>query len=210
MEVLLKILVILGICLILGFITLLFSKITLCLKLSKESGKKTILNFEISIFGKTVNIKNKKKTHVKKKEESKKEPYDDMGFFEKTKLWYNNFLIFKEVYKKNSAKIRRTIHATKIHLDLSFGTGDAAKTGILTGAVWTGIYNVVAFISRFIRITEPKINVNPEFNARLCSFTGECIIKARVVNLIRVVVNIGISYYFTRKKYKNIKRKGGE
>lgn len=204
MEVLKWILFILGICLALGLVTILLAKITVKLNFLKHRGKKPTVSFEILIFGKPFKkqMVKMKKSRAKKQEESKEESCDDISFLKKTKLWYNNFLIFKDVYKKNSAKIRKTINATKIHFNLEFGTGDAAKTGILTGAVWAGIYNVISFISRLIRITEPKINVSPEFNQRLCSFDGECIIKARVVNLIRVILSVGISYYFVSKKYK--------
>lgn len=204
MEVLKWVLIILGICLALGLVTILLAKITVKLNFLKQRGKKPTVSFEVLIFGKPFKkqMVKMKKSRVKKQEESKEESCDDISFLKKTKLWYNNFLIFKDVYKKNSTKIRKTINATKIHFNIEFGTGDAAKTGILTGAVWAGIYNVISFISRLIRITEPKVNVSPEFNQRLCSFDGECIIKARVVNLIRVILSVGISYYFVSKKYK--------
>ena len=99
--------------------------------------------------------------------------------------------------------------AKKINLHINFGTGDAAHTGILTGAVWAGIYNVIAFISSVIRIAEPEINIIPAYNEKLCTLKAECIINTRVVNLINAVAGIGISYLIFKRKQKS-KIKGGD
>ena len=92
-----------------------------------------------------------------------------------------------------------------MHID--FGFGDAMTTGILTGALWTGIYNVISFIASVITIAEPNINIVPSYNQNKCSVKLECIITSRLANLIAVAVSLGISYLKFVRKQKTIKKK---
>lgn len=172
----------------------LFVKVKVIINFSKQKGDVFNISASLYLFGgllkKQISLDKKKDNSPEDK--SKKET--ELKFFEKVKKYYGDFLKFKTVYKENSKRIRKTIYAEKICLDIKFGLGDAAKTGIATGCVWAGIYNVIAFISKVIRIKEPKINVTPEYNELTCTLAGECIITARPVNLIITASGLYKSY----------------
>ena len=175
---------------------ILFVRAKLVFSFKKQKGEDAVMSFQLRLFGGLI-----KKNISFNKKEDKPTNYQnekELKFFEKVKKYYNNFLDFKAVYGENSKKIRKTVYAEKIHLDISFGLGDAAKTGIATGSAWAGIYNVVAFVSKVIRIKEPNITLTPEYNEFTCNASGECIITARPVNLI-------ITAYGIYKSYKKIK-----
>lgn len=192
-------------------IILLFSKITLSFNAEKKKGKEFKTYFEVCFFGGLVKLKKSvkgKKANKKLIEDSLKKSEivkEDTSFIQKVKRAYKTFCAFKYAYKNNSGKIRKAVFAKKINLHINFGTGNAATTGILTGALWSGIYNVVSFISSVITITEPNINVIPNYNEEECSVNLKCIITSRLVNLIVAAAGIGISYLkFIRKNNKEI------
>ena len=172
----------------------LFVKIKVVINFKKQKDEDFIVNIRLHFFGGLFKreVPTKQKSDKGKKDKSEEKP--ELKFFEKVKKYYGDFLKFKTVYKENNKKIRKTVYAEKIHLDINFGLGDAAKTGIATGCVWAGIYNVIAFISKVIRIKEPKINVTPMYNDLSCEAGGECIITARPVNLIITAFGLYKSY----------------
>lgn len=188
---------------------LLFSKITVSIKAEKEHGQKLKTNLELT-FGsgwlkKNINLKQKQKSKKKSNPNSEEKKEDDTKFIDKVKKCYKVFCGFKYAYQKNSHKVHRAVFAKKINLYINFGTGNAAHTGILTGALWAGIYNIISFVSAVITIAQPKIDVVPVYNEKKCSVVCECIINTRLVNLINAVVSIGISYLIFTRKQKNIK-----
>lgn len=189
----------------LTFIFLLFTKARIYLSFGKKKEQKFKISVSLSLLGGLIkrDLPLESKGSPKDKAQGEaKEKEDELKFFDKVKKHYGTFLDYKEIYEKNFHKIHRSIHAEKTELNLSFGTGDAASTGIATGAVWAGIYNVVAFVSRIIRITEPRIAVTPLYNELRCEFDGKCIISARIVNLILLMVSIGIKIRKINKKEK--------
>ena len=185
-------------------ILLLFSKITLSFNAEKSKGQKLKTYFKIQFFGGLFSIKKSVKKDVKKLQKKTSDiiKEDDIGFFEKVKKAYRTFCAFKYAYRNNSSKIKKAVYAKDINLHIDFGFGDAMTTGILTGVLWTGIYNVISFVSSVITIAEPNINVIPNYNQDKCSVRLECIITSRLVNLIAVAVSVGISYLKFKRKEK--------
>ena len=196
---------------------LLFSKVNFSLNLEKKQGEKPVAYFELSFFRGLIRIKKILKTKNNKKKPNKKDHLlkdreslkdEDSSFLKKVKDAYQIFCAFKHAYKKNSHKLRKAIYAKKINLHINYGSGNAASTGIITGAIWAGIYNVISFISSVITIAQPKINLVPNYTEKQCSTKCECIITSRLANLIGAVLSMGISYLaFKRKNKKKIKNK---
>lgn len=199
MEFLKWILIILGLLVLALVIASFFVKVRVIFDFSKKSGKKLKTSFDITVCGFSIGSKAKKRTekHLSKEDS---QPEADVSFFDKVKNYYGLFLDFKDTYKKNSRKIRRTVYIESLCLNVRFGLGEAAKTGMATGGVWAGIYNVIAFAARIFTISEPRVEVTPLYNELKCELDGECIISARMANLIVALVSVGISYYFISKK----------
>ena len=203
--------------LLLFIIIILFVKTDVIVKVEKQKGKKLKLTLSLVLFGglikknisltKTKNKKALARMHDKVPESGAEE---DTKFFKKLKKYYKSFLAFKKAYSKNSHRLYKSIYAKNIAINVDFGMGDAASTGILTGALWAGIYNVISFVAGIIRICKPEVQVNPDFNSEHLSLSAECIISTRLANLMFAVVSIGISYLrLIRKSNKKIK-KGGD
>lgn len=203
--------------LLLFIIVILFVKTDVIVKAEKQSGQKIKLTLSLVLFGglikKNISLtKDKSKKALARMHDKVPEPEaeENIKFFEKVKKYYKSFLAFKKAYRKNSHRLYKSIYAKKIVMNVDFGMGDAASTGFLTGALWAGIYNVISFVSRIIRICEPQVQVNPDFNSEHLSLSAECIISTRLANLMFAVVSIGISYFkLIRKTNKKIK-KGGD
>lgn len=202
MKILVAVLAIILLVLLLLFALGFFIKLRIVLTVKKEAGKKLKHNikYEVSVFGLKKELKFG--NSGKKKQEKTEENTEDSKFMNRVKNYYSLFCDFKDIYTKKSHIVYKKLRAEKIYLAVDFGYGDAAQTGILTGGVWAGIYNVIALFARVIRINEPQISVTPHYNEEMCAIDGECIISGHVVNLISMVASIGIGYYFATKNKK--------
>jgi hypothetical protein len=78
-------------------------------------------------------------------------------------------------------KFLRKIRIKKLEWHSQFGIGDAAHTGLLTGAAWTIKGGVIGLLSRYMKLqTTPVVTITPEFN-QFCSRTKlQCIFQFRI------------------------------
>ena len=194
--------------LVLFIILCLFVKVRLVFTASKGDEEALGFSVHISLFGgkftrmlfpgKSDPPDHKKDKKTKKKENS--QPEENSGFFQKVSKYYKAFLKIKYTYIKSKPKIRRNISVDRFMLNLKFGMDDAAQTGMATGALWAGVYNVVAFVAGIVRLTEPEITITPDYERQKLEFEFESIMRFRLVNIINVLITLGINYYFINKK----------
>ncbi len=65
------------------------------------------------------------------------------------------------------------------------GVGDAAYTGMLTGAFWTAKGSLLGLISTLMKVkTIPKIMITPEFNRAISQTSFQCMIHFRIGHAI--------------------------
>lgn len=65
------------------------------------------------------------------------------------------------------------------------GVGDAAHTGMITGALWTVKGSVVGMLSNFLRLKEmPVLSVTPHFQMAIIQTRITCIFQFRIGNAI--------------------------
>ncbi len=76
------------------------------------------------------------------------------------------------------------------NLKLALGTGDAAETGILYGAAWIAIGNIMALGASHINIKEPRIAVIPVFNRVQLNIHFSCIITMRLGHIINTGIRV--------------------
>ena len=61
------------------------------------------------------------------------------------------------------------------------GLGDAAHTGMITGAIWAIKGGIIGLISHYIKLKEmPKITVTPHFQAAVIQTEFTCIFQFRI------------------------------
>lgn len=78
-------------------------------------------------------------------------------------------------------KFLKKIHIKKLEWHSQLGIGDAAHTGLITGAAWSIKGGVVGLLSQYMKLKEvPVVTITPEFN-QFCSRTKfQCIFQFRI------------------------------
>lgn len=84
-------------------------------------------------------------------------------------------------------KFMKKITITHFEWHSQIGIGDAAYTGMLTGAAWSIKGGVIAIISSYMKLKSmPILTITPDFN-RICSRTKlQCIFHFRIGNALEV------------------------
>lgn len=83
---------------------------------------------------------------------------------------------------------------------LDFGTGDAAYTGIATGALNAFVYSVISVIHHNTKLRKWSVNINPDFEKTRFDLVFDCICTTRLVHIIRM----GLRAFKVYKKYKSL------
>ena len=104
------------------------------------------------------------------------------------------FKILKEVYSTNKFFIRDRLVLEDTKAYVKFGFGDAAVTGIATGAVWSLLYQILAFLSSIGTVRDHDFDVVPVYNERGFCLNVNGIISFRMINIIRVVLKLVRTY----------------
>jgi hypothetical protein len=82
-------------------------------------------------------------------------------------------------------KFLKTIRIKKFEWHTMVGLGDAASTGVLTGAVWTIKGGILALLSHYMRMTaKPNYSVVPSFQIPASQTFLTCMFKMRIGNAI--------------------------
>lgn len=117
-----------------------------------------------------------------------------------------NVSSLKEKYKKYKKLIDifldsmdKRIRIEKLELDLKYGTGDAATTGMLYGVVWAMISGVYKHLTKFFDLEFPRVNISPDFQNSFFDFKFCGILKVRLVHIINTLYKI---YLFDKEQKK--------
>ncbi len=116
-----------------------------------------------------------------------------------------------EVVRTSKNELLDMLHFVREHLkckifnfEIAFGTGDAAKTGISTGIVWTSGTFLLKIIDSLIGIKNIKMNVYPDFTQKKFEIYLKTILIMSPIHFIIVVKRIKKSISFIKTKFKNI------
>ncbi|MBQ9757980.1 MAG: DUF2953 domain-containing protein [Clostridia bacterium] len=139
-----------------------------------------------------------KKDKGPKKDDGKTE---EEKFFSKVEKIKGKYDEAKEIIDTVLSCAGDRVEFSDIFIRSKFGTGDAASTGMLYGAIWTLIGNVYAFLCRFFNIKFPEVELVPSFNEKAFEIEAEGIIKIRIVHIITAAIR-GFKVYSKHKKQK--------
>lgn len=140
------------------------------------------------------NFRNKKNKYtVKESENSEMTAETFLGKIEKAKRQYNDI---KDIIEAVLDYADGKVEFSDIYIRSRFGTGDAAHTGMICGAIWTLIGNIYAFLCRFLNIEFPEVDLLPAFNEKVFEIEGEGIIRIRLVHIIMC----GFKFLHLRKR----------
>ena len=163
------------------------------------------ITFRSGLIKISLNTEAIKKISGKKKkqetpEEKSEEPHEK--FFDKIRAIKEKYLEIKTVADMFLRCMRYKISFSEFYIHVRYGTGDAASTGALYGAVWALIGNVYSFICRYFYISFPEVNLEPDFNKKMFEPMLRGIITVRPVHIIIAVLR-SLRAYRQHKEQKN-------
>ena len=183
-----------------GFLLLLllyiyFLKISIKFTYSHEY-KEDVLSFEIRAVGgifkfrRKIPILNSSEEPDLNKREEKDGPRPDTskaGRDLTIDQVMNHYAIVKERMKNEKVlkallnKWMERLEITDLKTDMIIGTGEAASTAILNGFIWSVTGNVLAIISRYVKLSKiPKITITPAFHTKIANLNLSGIIRFRL------------------------------
>jgi hypothetical protein len=75
----------------------------------------------------------------------------------------------------------KKVDITQIEWQTVMGTGDAASTGMLTGAVWAVKGSIIGILSHYFRIqNSPNLSVHPHFQLAVTQTSFKCMLQFRI------------------------------
>lgn len=129
------------------------------------------------------------------------------GFMKKIEKIRKRIVQIKDIVAEVCRYLGPRISFEDIWVKSEFGTGDAAKTGIICGAIWSLTGNVYAFLCRFWNIEFPDIQLNPVFERKCFEIEAHGIIKIRPVHIITAIIR-GVKVYDKYKQEKGVENNG--
>ncbi|EOR23801.1 DUF2953 domain-containing protein [Niallia alba] len=119
-------------------------------------------------------IKGKKDTTEETKQYS---PSDLLNFLSNSKELLNHVVQFHRIVRSFLAKLTiRNIEWSSI-----VGLGDAAHTGMVSGAIWAVKGSIIGIISNYMKLRDmPKINIYPHFQGVASETLFSCMIQFRI------------------------------
>ena len=149
--------------------------------------KITFFDEKLGFDLKDLAYKNKSKETVKKEKDNEK-------ILDKIKNYIKTLKILKKVYSKNRFFIRKRLVMENANVYIKFGFGDAAVTGIATGAVWSLLYQMLAFLGCIGTVKDHEFDIVPVYNEAGFCMNVKGIISFRLINIIHVVLRIIWTY----------------
>lgn len=187
--------------LLLGFC--LFVRVRLIFTFDKPRGSKGNFSANIELFGgrfrKSLIAPSADKAPCREAK-PQSEASNDVAFKDKVQKYYQAFVRARYIWLGSKSKVRKNVFAEKIFLDVRFGLDDAAATGLAVGTVWAAVYNVIAFLSSVIRISEPEVEITPLFDDEAIEAKAECILSFTATNIISILLALGFNYFSVNRK----------
>ena len=129
---------------------------------------------------------------------------DTLGAFGRIKNFRKSYDDSKDILAEIFDLVKNRCELSDIYIRIKYGTGEAALTGMIYGAIWAFVGNVYSLLCRFFRVEFPTIELEPVFDGKALEIEAEGIITTKLVHIINAV-------YRSYKLYsKHKKQKGAE
>lgn len=149
--------------------------------------------YETPVFGSDRAKKIKKKKFFKKESGEEKKQQDDRSIFEKIKSSIDLYRDNKEIICILKNYISKRFLIEEYRLKAEAGTGDAFQTGILSGVLWTVTGVITSFILDNFKTLKSHTDIKPVFSEERLYIDFYCIISAKNVHIIIVILLIYIN-----------------
>ena len=137
-----------------------------------------------------LNRKARKKQAGKDVEKTEKEKLDVHNYLSLVKDIKETYNITKDEIKDIAKEIKKEVNFKDVYFDVIFDTGNAAKTGMMTGAVWTGSTLLIKILDEIFGVDKVYVNVTPYFKGKCFNMHIKSILRLKLVNIIIIVLRI--------------------
>ncbi len=185
---------------------LLFAKIKIIFEYKKYPGEKLYKEIKVSV-GFIVLDKFIQKLFQGEPKPGKTKSKEKKDLLSEIKTYTELFKTLKKVYSKNRWYIRKTLKADNIDFHLKFGLGDAAATGVMTGAIWSLLYAILAFLCQIGSVKKHYFEVVPVYTEAGFIFKAGAKVSVRVISAFSLVLRLYFTYRTLRKSKKMINKK---
>ena len=141
-----------------------------------------------------------------KKEKEKKEAEKIEGkdnFIDKAKRLKNNANILSNTFSASKGHIKNAITVKNINLDMKFGLGDAAATGISTGILWGTVYSVFALVCKLFTVNTHNFSIDPIFNKKTVQIRLDGVVYTRLADVLTAAFVIFKNYSKAKKLFED-------
>lgn len=147
-------------------------------------------------FSKT---RGKQSSKPKQKVSNKEYSAEKISPIEKLKNLKKSYNEMKDILNDIFELLKDKAEFSGIYVRVKYGTGDAAITGMIYGAIWSFIGSVYGFLCRFFSIKFPKVELEPQFGGKAFEIEAEGIITTRLVHIIIAAIR-SLKNILKRKK----------
>ena len=163
------------------------------------SGNK--LKLQIVLWKIKFNISKRTKPKKQKRTNKKNADTREMKAYEKIKSIYQKAQYIKNVYTASSPRIAKNIFAENVSCDITFGTSDAALTGMLTGIVWAVGYEILGIMTLLCTVKEHHFDVDSVYDRYVFEINARINMRTNIAGLLCIAVSV----LYNLMKYKRIK-----
>lgn len=142
-----------------------------------------------------------KSAHRKKPKQQKAQPQQDAqdeALFDKINNAIKLVRRIKNVYNDSRHFVSKRFYADNIYVNISFGTWDAALSGIATGALWTLLYEVLGLLTTVATVNHHKFTVDTVYDRSFFDIKAGAVLKFRIIG----IAGIALCVLHNLKKYK--------
>jgi hypothetical protein len=193
--------------LLLGLVALVvFVSVLLCARLKicveyRDGKMKLIfrcLCFKISVKDSTLRKQKKSKKGLEAQVADGKKP---AGIFDRIRSFRDGYDGVRGVLEEILTLIKDRAEFTDIYIRIRYGTGDAAITGIIYGAIWGLVGNIYSLVCRYAKVKFPILELEPVFGGKAFEIEAEGIIVTRLVHIITAAFR-SVKVYLKYKSQK--------
>lgn len=148
-----------------------------------------------------------KDSRLKKKktdEPASKDKGNMPGVLERLTTFRKSYDGVKDIVDEVLDLVKNRAQFSGIFVRVRYGTGEAAITGMIYGAIWALVGNVYSFLCRFFRIEFPVVELEPVFGGKAFEIEAEGIITTKLVHIITAGFR-SLRLYSKNKKEKGAK-----
>ncbi len=127
---------------------------------------------------------------------------DTLGAFGRIKNFKKSYDDSKDILAEILNLIKDRCEFSGIYIRVRYGTGEAAVTGMIYGAIWALVGNAYSLLCRFFQVEFPTIELEPVFGSKAFEIEAEGIITTKLVHIINAV-------YRSYKLYSKYKKQKG-